>query len=579
MSQPPPAESNPDTDAPLELTIEAAAEPAAVPAVTPPIVVPAEYRLAGLPTRSPASLDRLPPVAPLETAPPGLASHPVPTAIETVDKPRRLAALDVFRGITIAFMVLVNNDAGTPYAPLDHASWNGWTPTDLVFPFFLFIVGVATPFSLAKRSDAFTPRRALIGRIWVRALSLILLSHLLSAAYMPLPWHDAPASGFLFTKAFRLVGFVGVWASILALLIPWPWRRLSTWLPVTIAVLFWGYCVAMHFVRAHAKQHGWPVDDAGETLFGGGAFNPDKVRIPGVLARIGICYGVAATIALFAGWRSILVIIVALFAIYSTIMLKVRLRDHETGSLSMTDNVARRVDVAVFERHVIIDGKDVATQKHTWRDYPDNEGLLSTIPAIATPLIGVLVGTWLRTRRTASEHGIALLAMGVPMTFLGIVLDHALMPINKILWTPSFVVFTAGMAMFGLGFVFWMTDVLGRRVWAWPFKVMGMNAIAAFAASSIVTNLARFVHVREVPAIRAGGEVVRKAAKDVNVVTFAQYHVFGAVCVASDWLHAHAHLTPFATTQNLSLAWALTFVCVIFLITLVLYACRIFVKV
>src|SRR5205823_1158716 len=119
---------------------------------------------------------------------------------------------------------------------------------------------------------------------------------------------------------------------------------------------------ALHFVQKNALAHGWP-----ETVgFGGGVFRPEHFRIPGVLQRIGICYGVAATIVLFVGWRTIIASIVLLCAIYSVAMLRVPYPGHVTGSLTQQDNLARHIDVAVF------------TRPHTYGPYPDNEGLLST---------------------------------------------------------------------------------------------------------------------------------------------------------------------------------------------------------
>ena len=135
------------------------------------------------------------------------------------------------------------------------------------------------------------------------------------------------------------------------------------------------------------------------------------------------------------------------------------------------------------------------------------------------------------------------------------------------------------MALLGLGFVFWLTDVLGRRAWAWPFKVMGMNAIAAFTASTLVVRIGRLVLVHDTPVYHNG--IMQPAGPEpVGIQSVAQHHVSNAVHHASDWFASLSpHMPTIATAQNLSLAWALCFVCIIFLITLVLYGCRIFVKV
>jgi predicted acyltransferase len=530
------------------------------------------------PTPTPKPTSTPSPLAVHDERPTGAPRDVPPVFSPAPIKRTRLVSLDVFRGLTIAMMVLVNNSPGTAYAQLDHVKWHGWTATDLVFPFFLFIVGVAVPFSLAKRSEQST-RSQLLGGIWLRALSLVMLGMLLRAIYAPAPWLDNPETGFFFTKAMRWTGFCLAWAGMFALLVPWPWKRLATWLPIVSAVLFVIYCIAMHFVRAKAIANGWPA-----TTFGGSIFNPDMMRIPGVLQRIGICYGIAATIALFAGWRTVLISALALCTIYVCLMFKVQVDGHKLGSLTEDDNFARTVDVAVLERSYIRpDGSRFYTQKHTYSEYPDNEGIVSTLPAIATALFGILAGFWLRRPHSSAELCAGLLAMAGPVILLGIVLDNALMPINKNLWTPSFSVFCAGMAMLILGTVFWLCDVLGHRVWAWPFTVMGMNAIAAFVASSVVGRLVSFTQVSD-----------RVTNWKTHVTTETQSTVLGWLdhrivdalhhsaewVAAKPWIQAHApSLGHFATPQNESLLCGLAFVLVIFLLMLVLYLCRVFVKV
>ena len=567
------ASTEPPVDAPLAV---AGGDAAAAEVI--PEVAPAAARIAPVVVKTrtgPVALEAQPP-APIVERPAPVAIRPAieaPAAV-VVPKPARLASLDIFRGITIAMMVLVNNEGvGHAYAALDHAEWHGWTPTDLVFPFFLFIVGVATPFSLGKRAalDG-TTRGALLGRIWLRALSLLLLGWLLSGAYAPLGFHDAPADGYLFTKCFRAIGMPFALLSIFALLVPWWPRRVATLLPIVIAVLLLTYCIAMHFVRANAIAHQW---DPG--TFGGGLANPDRLRIPGVLQRIGVCYGVAASIALLAGRKTAWLAIVVLFTAYSWLMLAGKMPDQKVvGSLTPEDNFSHHLDVFVFERsHVdAATGKTIVTQKHTWRDYADNEGIVSTLPAIGTALIGVLVGWWLRRGDlSAAERCAGLLARGVVVTCVGALLGWWLMPINKNLWTPSFSVFTAGLAMLGLGSIFWIADVRQRRWWAWPFKVMGMNAIAAFVASSLVSRINGLIEFRAY-------NPLKHAFTQTTGVGWLKNPAADGVGRASDWMHVHAAWAPTLNTpQNTSLAGALSFVCVIFALMFVLYVCRIFVKV
>src|SRR5262245_3495294 len=471
-----------------------------------------------------------------------LATSDLMDSTQAPGKPARLVSLDVFRGITIAAMLLVNNPGGPSYDPLEHASWHGWTMTDLIFPFFLFIVGVAIPFSFAKRASDEQPRRSLLGHIWLRALTIFMIGQLLQGSPgfgNPLPdetptlrmlrlcgyaliavgilgfmtmlrWQQVSVGvfaafsvgvlllamatangsvppGYKTLKTMRIVCCVFAYASILALLIPWPWKRVSFWIPIGVCVWFYALLIAMHYVNQNAIANGLSSD----FRFGGGMFNPLRLRIPGVLQRIGICYGVAATIALYTGWKMALASILLLCSAYSALMLGVRLPDHVTGSLSERDNVARRLDEYVFDKYTTgTDARRQTVYRHTYNQYPDNEGILSTLPAIATTLIGVMVGLWLRANRTAADKCVALLAMGVVVTLVGQLLDWWLMPINKNLWTPSFAVFTAGLGMLTLGTVYWVVDMKGWMRWALPFVIFGMNSIMAFVFQSWVPRFA-----------------------------------------------------------------------------------------
>jgi predicted acyltransferase len=465
----------------------------------------------------------------------------------------RLRSLDVFRGITIAAMILVNNMGDPKYAPFEHVEWHGWTPTDLIFPFFLFIVGVAMPFSFAKRSASSERSKGqLVARVWLRALSLWMLGQLIFAFQTPLD-HALPDASWGY-KTLRVVCFVFIYASMIALLVPWKSKRLQMLIPPIVAVGFYALMIGMHYAT--------PPSLVGKA--GGGIFNPDSLRIPGVLQRIGLVYGVAGTIAVFAGWRTTAAAIVALCALYSVVMLKVPYGpQHTAGSLEFNDNLARYVDEKVFDRYTLNDkGERVYTQRHAYRAYPDNEGLLSSIPAVATCLLGLLVGLWLRTGRTAIERCAGLLAMGVPVVVLGYLLNWWLIPINKILWTPSYVIFTGGLAMLGLGFLFWVIDVAGYRRWSWPAVVFGMNAIAAYVASSILPRLMNLIKFTE-----------PGSGSKVGLYAFL-HHQYSA------GLQYLSHSMPvLAKPENVSLANALLLVLLVWLVMLVLYVFKIFLKV
>jgi predicted acyltransferase len=485
-----------------------------------------------------------------------------PRASESPQKPQRLLSLDVFRGITIAAMILVNNLGSPKYTPLEHADWNGWTMTDLIFPFFLFIVGVAIPFSFARRSATTEQTKGqLLARVWLRALSLFMLGELLFA--FTLPTNPTPP-GFLGFKLLRTICYVFVYASILALLIPWSSRRLQTVIPLAVAAGFYLLMIVMHYANSRAKANGWDVP------FGSGLLNPDFLRIPGVLQRIGLVYGIAGTIALFFNWRLIIAAIIVVSAVYCLLMFKVPYGpDRTRGSLTFDDNLARYVDEKVFDRYTLDEnGERLYTQRHAYRNYPDNEGLLSTIPAIGTALLGILVGLWLRTGRTPVERCAGLLAMGVPVLILGCLLNWWLIPINKILWTPSYVFFTAGLAMLVLGFFFWLIDVLGYRRWSLPLVIFGMNAIAVYVCPYIVPPLMNLVKV-------TGAD-----GKPQGLYRYLQHGYVSGVEGACGWVtHSAPHMPVIATPTNMTLFTAMFLVFLIWVIMAVMYVFKIFVKV
>jgi predicted acyltransferase len=501
-------------------------------------------------------------------------------------KAQRLVSLDVFRGATIAAMLLVNNEGlGKAYAPLEHSDWNGWTPTDLIFPFFLFIVGVAIPFAFSKRSQT-ESRGQMFGHIWSRALSLFLLGALLAGW----PYHpgDLLPAGFTLLKSARIALWVVMGMGFVALLFPWRSRKLSLLLPPIVGVLLLAVGWLVHYANLRALNGGLSAS----FNFGNGLFHPSHFRIPGVLQRIGICYGIAASIALLAGWRTILLSIIVLFAGYSALMFNAPYHDadpaynHVVGSLTKEDNFARKIDERVFDRYQRnadgtyakdAHGDRIFLAQHTYPPYPDNEGLVSTLPAIGSVLIGILIGLFLRRRdRTNVEKCAGLLAQGVFVTVLGVLLSWWLMPINKILWTPSFSVFTAGLGCLVLGAAFWLIDVKGRRAWALPFKIYGMNAIAAYVFSGIIV---RFLLMLKMPDPATMG-LPLSMQKQITLWTFCQRQVADAVHHAGVWwAHTLPHLPPLDTPGNTSLAFSLAFVIAILLLMSVLYVFKIFLKV
>jgi predicted acyltransferase len=332
-----------------------------------------------------------------------IAPRPLAPALEPAVPPRpeRLLSLDVFRGLTVAAMLLVNNPGtwSAVYAPLEHAEWHGWTPTDLIFPFFLFIVGVSMAYSLLPRLERGDAAGRLFGRAARRSAILIGLGLLLAA---------------------------------------FPYYTLDL---------------------AH-------------------------LRLPGVLQRIGLAFLLASAVVLFARPRAQAAVAAALLLGYWAAMKLVPVPGFGAGNLSKDGNLAAYVDRA------ILGTSHLWASARTW----DPEGLLSTLPAVATVLLGVFAGRWMRSERAPAERLVGLFLAGSAAVVAGWAWDAAF-PINKNLWTSSYVLFTAGLGMHALGVCYWLVDVRGRRRWAMPFAWFGMNAIFAFFFSGVMARLLNLVKV------------------------------------------------------------------------------------
>jgi predicted acyltransferase len=378
----------------------------------------------------------------------------------------RLVSLDVFRGLTMAAMVVVNNpgDWNHVYAPLLHAPWHGWTPTDLIFPFFLFIVGVSLTF--ARTSGA--GWRAILRRAAV-----------------------------LFALGLFLNGF--------------PYFPLDTW------------------------------------------------RVPGVLQRIALCYLAAAAVWQAASpvprtrvWQ-LGGLAAGLMLGYWALLALVPPPGGTAGDLSPDGNLAAWLDRQLLAGHL-------------WRPTWDPEGLLSTIPAIATTLLGVLTGMYMgagssRPMSPAAAFSrppgktLLLVVAGLAALLAGLAWD-VVFPINKPLWTSSYTLFSAGAAALTLAACYWLIDARrapGTRASAWtlPFVVLGTNAIALFVISSLVGRLTVTLQI--------AGEA-------------------GEAMALKTWLYQSLYV-PLAPPKVSSLLYALTHLVVLFGILAVMYRRRIFLRV
>ncbi|MDN5287136.1 MAG: hypothetical protein JWR38_3410 [Mucilaginibacter sp.] len=367
----------------------------------------------------------------------------------------RLLSLDFFRGFTVAAMILVNDpgDWGHIYWPLEHSKWNGCTPTDLVFPFFLFMVGVSIVYAMqAKKAD--------------------------------------------------VAGHHKVLLSIL--------RR-------TVIIFLLGVCLPL-------------ISD----------FQFEHLRIPGVLQRIGIVFGITAVLYLKTTTRTQIYVAATCLIGYCLLMTLVPVPGFGPANLQPETNLGAWLDRLVF------------TPNHLWGASKtwDPEGLLGTIPAIGTCLIGVLTATWLKRDQLKSGNQILrLTGTGILLVIAGLVWN-IFFPINKALWTSSFVLFTAGLAIIILSISYWLIDVKGYRKLLPPFLAFGRNAIAAYVLADIIPTVLSIIPVTD-------------NGHKSNIWSFIYNHLF----------------VPYLLPINASLASAILTVIIIFLPVWWLYVKKITVKI
>lgn len=293
-------------------------------------------------------------------------------------------------------MLLVNNPGswGAIYPPLRHAPWHGWTPTDLIFPFFLFIVGITTHLSLASRRARGAGDRELVLQVLRRGGLIILLGLLLSA--------------FPF----------------------WPLERIT------------------------------------------------GIRIPGVLQRIGVVYILSALLTLKTTARTQLAVTVLVLVGYWLVSMLVPVPGTGAAVLEPPEaTLAAWVDRALLGGHLW-------SVSRTW----DPEGVLSTLPAVATAMLGVFTGRWIASPRPIHERLSGLFATGAMVMVLGLIWNWVF-PINKSLWTSSYVLFTGGMAAVALATTMWIVDVHRVTWWTRPFVIFGINPILAFVGSGLMARL------------------------------------------------------------------------------------------
>jgi predicted acyltransferase len=307
----------------------------------------------------------------------------------------RLLCLDIYRGLMVAAMIVVDNPGNDDHAywPIMHAKWNGWTPADFIFPSFLVLVGISIVYSFAARLERGETRKQILLHAFKRSLILVAIGLLVNAS--------------------PLIGL---------------------------------------------DVHTW--------------------RFEGVTQRIGICYFFAAILELWADRRGQILALAACLTGYWALLRFVPvpgagLPGRDIPFLDEIQNLPAWLDRKLFLGH-LYDGTR------------DPEGLLHTIPAIGTTLIGVLTGHWLRSKNHAGKLIGGMVLFGI-LGMLSGALWNPWFPINKNLWTSSFVLFSGGFALLFLSLLYWMTEIKRwRGRWTMPILVFGMNAIAGFVADSLV---------------------------------------------------------------------------------------------
>jgi predicted acyltransferase len=331
----------------------------------------------------------------------------------------RLLSLDVFRGMTVAGMLLVNNPGswGAIYPPLEHAHWNGWTPTDLIFPFFLFIVGITTHLSLEVRRARGDDDRAIVRQV-VRRGALIFLFGLALSAFPFFQWgtiEGTASPSFADRVLYRL----------------------------------------------------------------------EHLRILGVLQRIGIAYMCAALLTLRTSLTQQAAILAGILLGYWIVMTAVPVPSHGLPGAWVNDWPDRPdLPLSAWLDRTLLGENHLWSGGKTW----DPEGILSTVPAIGTAMLGIFAGRWLAQPRPIHERLSGLFAVGALGMVVGLMWGWVF-PINKNLWTSSYVVFTGGMACVTLATCMWIVDVHHVRRWTKPFVIFGVNPMIAFLGSGLMARL------------------------------------------------------------------------------------------
>ncbi len=351
----------------------------------------------------------------------------------------RLISLDVFRGLTILLMTVVNNpgDWGNVYAPLLHADWHGCTPTDLVFPFFVFIMGVAVPLAMPdKFYDSTT-----FNKILVRSLRMLCLGIF-----------------FNFFGKIQLFGLDGI-------------PLLIVRLTITIAV---GYALMGSFSAKVKNILAFSILFIYLFLAYSGIEAYQDVRLPGVLQRIAIVYFVVSLLYLKTSKKTQIITGAVLLLGYWALMTLIPIPWIGEPNLEKGTNLASWLDSILLKGHMY-------SGTVTW----DPEGILSTIPSIVNGIIGLLIGQLLQQNLPKTKKAQKMAIAGV-LLIIGGLLWNIVFPINKSLWTSSYVLYTTGLAATTLAILYYIIDIADYKKGFKPFLIWGVNPMIVFFASQII---------------------------------------------------------------------------------------------
>jgi len=420
---------------------------------------------------------------------------------EVKAKQPRLLSLDVFRGAAMAAMVLVNDpgDWGHIYPPLEHSKWNGCTPTDLIFPFFLFMVGVSIVYAMESKKAVVENRGQIILHAFRRMVTLIFITLLVQLFYHPFP------------GTIQCIGIIVLMGLLL-------------YVNTTQKTLVWALTLLVISILAWLFYHTQIV----------------TLRIPGVLQRIAVVYFIGTLLYLKTSAKTIKWVFISSLIGYWIIMCFIPVPEVGYANLNPETNMGAFIDRLVFTTN------HLWNEAHTW----DPEGLLGVIPSLGTGLFGMMVGSWLkRGDRDDTTKVTWMFIYGLLAVTASLIWD-LFFPINKSLWTSSFVLYTGGLATMTLATLYWLIDVQGYKKYTSFFVAFGINAITAYILSDIVPGTIALIK------INSGG-------KSIDAYSYFYQTVF----------------VPHFTPVNASLAGGIAFTLLIYLMVWVLYKRKIIIKV